>query len=116
MDEVVAYVVINDGVLKTVETYTDVPYKQIIESSGKKFKETKKNRWRYFYPEKEHYITTLQEFILNEKPLIDEYLKKHTESGIPLANSDTNDKYVKTLPCYVQYIDAVKKAKKIGTL
>lgn len=90
--------------------------KELLESSGKKFKETKKNRWRYFYPEKEHYLSTLQEFIINEKPLIDEYLKQHSDSGIPLANKDTNDKYVKTLPCYKQYIDSIKKAKKTGSI
>ncbi len=101
----------NDAVLPYV-----VAIKELLESSGKKFKETKKNRWRYFYPEKEHYLSTLQEFITNEKPLIDEYLKQHSESGIPLANSDTNDKYVKTLPCYMQYMDSIKKAKKTGSI
>ena len=43
-------------------------------------------------------------------------MKKHPESGIPLASSDTNDKYVKTLPCYTQYMDSVKKAKKTGSV
>lgn len=101
----------NDAVLPYV-----VAIKELLESSGKKFKETKKNRWRYFYPEKMHYLITLQEFITNEKPLIDEYLKKHSESGIPLANSDTNDKYVKTLPCYTQYMDSIQKAKETGSI
>lgn len=101
----------NDDVLPYV-----IAIKELLESSGKKFKETKKNRWRYFYPETEHYINTLQEFITYEKTLIDEYLNKHPESGIPLANSDTNEKYVKTLPCYAQYMDAVKKAKKTGSV
>ena len=93
-----------------------IAIKELIELSGKKFKETKKNRWRYFYPEKEHYLDTLQDFIAHEKAIIDDYLKKHPESGIPLANSDTNDKYVKTLPCYTQYMDSVKKAKKTGSV
>ncbi len=81
---------------------------------GKKFKETKKNRWRFFYPENEHYINTLQEFILKEKPLIDNYLKKHPESGIPLADNETNEKYVKALPYYKEYMESIKNKKQIG--
>ena len=93
-----------------------IAVKELIESTGKKFEETKKNRWRFFYDKEEHYINTLQEFILFEKPLIDDYLSKHPASGIPLANSDTNDKYVKRLPYYEKYIDSIKKSKKIGNI
>lgn len=89
---------------------------KIKELIGKDFKETKKNRWRYFYPKNEHYINTLQDFILNEKPLIDDYLKAHSESGIPLANRDTNDKFVKNLPYYKEYIDSIKKKKQTGSI
>ncbi len=99
----------NDNALPHV-----IAIKELIELSGKKFDETKKNRWRFFYDKEEHYINTLQEFIMLEKPLIDDYLRKHPESGIPLANSDTNDKYVKTLPYYTKYKDSLKKGKKIG--
>lgn len=98
----------NDDVLPHI-----VAIKDLI---GKEFKETKKNRWRFFYPQNEHYINTLQDFILNEKPLIDDYLKQHPESCIPLANRDTNEKYVKALPYYKEYIESVKKKKQIGSI
>ena len=87
--------------------------KKILETSGKNFKETKKNRWRYFYPENEYFLNTLHEFVTCEKVLIDDYLKKHPESGIPLADSVTNEKYVKTLPGYSQYMDSIQNAKKL---
>ncbi len=104
----------NDDILPYI-----IKIKELLEShwEGKKeFKETKKNRWRYIYDKDIHYINTLQEFILDEKPVIDDYLRKHPESGIPLANRDTDDKYVKTLPYYSKYIDSIKKDKKIGTI
>lgn len=91
-----------------------VEIKDIIESTGKKFKETKQNRWRYFYPDKTNYLDTLKNFILNDKPLIDKYLSEHPESGIPLANKELNDKYVASLPGYKGYIDTVQKSKKTG--
>ena len=101
----------NDDVLPYV-----IAIKDLLKSSGKDFIETKKNRWRFFYPPNMHYLTTLQDFITHEKVLIDKYLIKHPESGIPLANSETNEKYVKALPCYSQYMDAVKKSKKTGNI
>ena len=62
--------------------------KELIEAQGKVFKETKPNRWRYFYPADRYYLDTLQDFILNEKPIIDKYLSSHVESGIPLADKE----------------------------
>lgn len=93
-----------------------VPYvaavKRIIETQGKVFKETKPNRWRYFYPSNRYYLDTLQDFIENEKPLIDQYLSSHLESGIPLADREVDDNYVKVLPGYKGYIESIQKAKK----
>lgn len=93
-----------------------IAVKDIIESTGKKFKETKQNRWRYFYPDKTNYLDTLKDFILNEKPLIDKYLSEHPESGIPLADKELNDKYVTTLPGYKGYIETIQKSKKTGAV
>ena len=91
-----------------------VPYvvavKELIEAQGKVFKETKPNRWRYFYPADRYYLDTLQDFILNEKPIIDKYLSSHVESGIPLADKELDDKYVKALPGYKGYIETIQKA------
>lgn len=97
-----------------------VPYiiavKDLIEAQGKVFKETKANRWRYFYPSDKYYLDTLQDFILNEKPIIDQYLSSHAESGIPLADKELDDKYVKALPGYKGYIETIQKAKKTGAV
>lgn len=97
-----------------------VPYvvavKELIEAQGKVFKETKPNRWRYFYPADRYYLDTLQDFILNEKPIIDKYLSSHVESGIPLADKELDDKYVKALPGYKGYIETIQKAKKTGAV
>lgn len=101
----------NDAALPYVKAV-----KELLESTEKTFKETKLNRWRYFYPESEHYLNTLQDFILYDKPRIDAYLSNHPESNIPLANKETNEKYVKTLPCYKEYMESIKKAKKTGTV
>lgn len=90
--------------------------KELLEASGKTFNETKLNRWRFFYPKTEHYLNTLQDFILYDKPKIDAYLSQHPESNIPLADKNTNEKYVKALPGYKEYTDSVKKAKKTGTV
>lgn len=96
---------------------TKLPYiveiKELLESTGKTFKKIRKNRWGWNYSGKD-YLATLQDFITNVKPLIDDYLKQNLESGIPLANSDTNEKYVKKIPYYIQYMESVKKSKKTG--
>ncbi len=93
-----------------------IEIKDILESTGKKFEETKKNRWRFFYPNSEHYLTTLQDFIEKDKPLIDAYFLKHPESGIPLADKAIDDLFVKTLPYYKEYMESIKKAKKTGNV
>lgn len=101
----------NDDILPYV-----LDVKEILESTGKKFEELKKNRWRCNYPSNEYYLNTLQDFIENDKPLIDAYLKNHPESGIPLADKDIDDQFVKTLPYYKDYMESIKKAKKIGSV
>lgn len=106
----------NDAVLPYVKAIKELIETRQIESTGKGFKETKLNRWRYFYPESEHYLSTLQDFILYVKPIVDDYLSKHPESNIPLANKETNEKYVKALPCYTEYMESIKKSKKPGSV
>lgn len=101
----------NDEVLPYV-----IAIKELLESTGKKFEETKKNRWRFFYPSNEYYLNTLQEFIEKDKPLIDAYLKSKPESGIPLADKTIDDQFVKTLPYYKDYMESIKKAKKTGSV
>jgi len=98
-----------------------VPYmKQIIEviesKTDKHFDEAKVNKWRYFYNKEENYLQTLQDFIVNEKVWIDEYLLAHPEAGIPLADKEINEKYVKTLPGYKEYEKAANTAKKSGSV
>ena len=77
-----------------------VAIKGLIEANGKSFIETKKSRWRYFYPKDMQYLDALQNFIVNEKPIVDSYVLKHQGCGIPLADKELDDKYVKTLPGY----------------
>lgn len=89
---------------------------KIHRNCGKVFKETKPNRWRYFYSSNRYYLDTLRDFIVNEKPLIDQYLSSHPESGIPLADKDVDDEYVKVLPGYKGYIESIQKSKKIGSV
>lgn len=93
-----------------------IAIKDLIEKEGKKFKETKVNRWRYFYSDGMSYLEALQDFIENEKPMIDQYLSQNPQSGIILANKDTDNKYVKKLPGYDSYIEAIHKAKKTGSV
>ena len=38
------------------------------------------------------------------------------ESGIPLADKELDDKYVKALPGYKGYIETIQKAKKTGAV
>lgn len=94
-----------------------IEIKEILESAiGKEFEKTKENRWRFLYPDNEHYLTTLQNFIEKYKPLIDVYLLKHPESGIPLADKTIDDQFVKTLPYYKDYMESINKAKKTGSV
>lgn len=93
-----------------------IEIKKLIELTRKQFKETKKCRWRNFYPPNMNYLDALQDFILNEKPIIDKYILTHPECDIPLADKELDDKYVKTLPGYNAYKDAVTKTKKTGSV
>ena len=93
-----------------------IAIKNLIETTGKIFTETKKSRWRYFYPKDYDYLEALHEFILNEKPLIDEYVLSHKDCGLPLADKELDNKYVKSLPGYKIYIETATKAKKTGAV
>lgn len=97
-----------------------VPYvlsvKGLLEKQGKEFKETKKNRWRCFYPKDVYYLDALQDFILHQKPVIDTYLMQHQESGIILADEEVDEKYVKAIPGYKEYALHKNKAKKTGAV
>ncbi len=90
--------------------------KELIELNGKSFKETKKARWRYFYPDGMYYLDALQDFILNEKVVIDNYIQTNKNCEIPLADKALDDKYIKTLPDYKLYRAAAVKAKKTGSV
>ena len=90
--------------------------KSFITPNGKGFIETKKARWRYFYPNDVYYLDALQDFILNEKPIVDKYVLTYPECNIPIADKELDDKYVKTLPGYNMYKDAVLKTKKTGSV
>lgn len=90
---------------------------RIIEAKGKIFEEKDDGKmWSFHYPSGSHYLDNLQDFIENDKPLIDRYLNAHPESGIPLATKEINDKYVKALPGYKEYIETIQKLKKTGPL
>lgn len=91
-----------------------VAIKDMIEATGKKFNEAEPNKWEWYYPFDMNYIETLEDFIKHEKPMIDKYLRAHLESGIPLADIEINDKYVKELPGYLDYIADILIQKKIG--
>lgn len=43
-------------------------------------------------------------------------MSSHAESGIPLADKELDDKYVKALPGYKGYIETIQKAKKTGAV
>lgn len=90
--------------------------KELMEKQGKIFKKTKKNRWTCFYPKDTYYLDALQDFILHQKPAIDSYLLQHPESGMPLADNEVNEKYVKAIPGYKDYIIHKNKAKKTGAV
>lgn len=80
--------------------------KNMIEDTGKKFEEfsPNTNKWKWYYPSGISYLETLEDFITHEKPMIDKYLLAHPESGIPLADLEIDNKYVKTLPGYDDHV------------
>lgn len=90
--------------------------KNMIEDTGKKFQQfsSNKNKWKWYYPTNMTYIETLEDFIKHEKPMIDKYLLEHPESDIPLADIEIDDKYVKTLPRYLDHVVDILIQKKTG--
>ena len=90
--------------------------KDMIEDTGKKFEQfsPNQNKWKWYYSADMNYIETLEDFIKHEKPMIDEYLREHSESGIPLADMEIDDKYVKTLPGYLDHVADILIQKKTG--
>lgn len=92
--------------------------KDMIEETGKKFEQfsSNKNKWKWYYPVDMSYIETLEDFITHEKPMIDKYLCEHPESGIPLADKEIDDNYVKTLPGYYDHVADILIEKKTGVV
>ncbi len=88
--------------------------KDMIEGTGKKFEEFSSNKWKWYYPADMTYIETLEDFVTHEKPMIDKYLLAHPESDIPLADIEIDDKYVKTLPRYLDHVADILIQKKTG--
>ncbi|WP_113676044.1 hypothetical protein [Vallitalea guaymasensis] len=64
------------------------------QRTGINFCRIKETKWWYEYPEEVYFLDSLQSFLDNEKPIIDEYIKKHKESGISMLNSEFNKQYV----------------------
>lgn len=93
-----------------------IAIKDLIETTGKSFKKVKESKWAWHYSDDCNCLEALQEFILNEKPLVDKYVLSHKECGLPLADKELDNKYVKTLPGYKVYIETATKAKKTGSV
>lgn len=93
-----------------------IAIKDMIEATGKMFDRfaANKNKWKWYYPSGMNYIDTLEDFVIHEKPMIDKYLLAHPESGIPLADEGIDNKYVKTLPGYLDHVADILIQKKIG--
>ena len=107
-------------VLNCRDNEQKLPYilalKEILESKIGKFEKIKNNKWEYSYQDTPYYLDTLREFIQTAKPLIDDYLRQHPESNIPLADKEIHDKYVLKLPGYKAYVDSIPKDKKTGSV
>lgn len=94
-----------------------IEIKKIIEKRRSPSDLIKKaNRWRYLYPDDMDYLDALKDFILNEKPLIDKYVTTHPDCNIPMADVELHNKYVKTLPIYKVYKDAIDNKKTGSTV
>lgn len=87
----------------------------LAEELGRKFISIKVDKWQWHYEENTQYLDALSDVVVNVKPLIDKYISSHPESGIKLATKEIDDEYVKKLPGYNLFIDAIQKAKKIGS-
>ena len=69
------------------------------QKTGTVYNEIKKGKWRYNYSKEIFYLDSLQSFIDIEKPLIDEFIIRHPETGISMLDKDFNERYVlKHLP------------------
>lgn len=93
-----------------------IDIKNMIEDTGKKFEEFSPNKWQWYYPADMNYIESLEDFIKHEKPMIDKYLLERPESDMPLANTEIDDKYVKTLPGYLDHVADILIQKKTGDI
>ncbi|MBP1744854.1 MAG: hypothetical protein H6Q58_1832 [Firmicutes bacterium] len=67
------------------------------EKNHYKFDEIKVNKWRLDYDASLPYLDVLECFILNEKAVIDEYLRKHKDAEIGIADQKMHDKYVQRI-------------------
>lgn len=67
------------------------------ERNHYKFDEVKVNKWRLDYSESLSYLNVLESFIENEKATIDEYLRKHKDTEIGIADQENNDKYIRRI-------------------
>lgn len=88
----------------------------MMEATGEKFDEVSANKekWEWYHPYNTNYIGDLKDFITHEKLTIDEYLRVHPKSGIPLADAEIDDKYVKKFPQYLNHIANILIQKKTG--
>lgn len=95
-----------------------IAIKDLIEASGKKFDRfaANQNKWKWYYPSGMNYLESLEDFVKHEKVMIDKYLLAHPESGIPLADEEIDNKYVKTLPGYSDHVTDILIQKKIGDI
>lgn len=93
-----------------------IEIKNMIEATGKKFNEIRENKWKWYYPSNMNYIETLEDFVKHEKPMIDKYLLAHPESGIPLADKEIDNRYVKKLPVYYERVADILIQKKTGDI
>lgn len=84
--------------------------RNMIEETGKKFNKEKEEKWQWRYRSDMNYIEALEDFIKHEKPMIDKYLCEHPESGIHLADIES-DKKVQELPGYSNIKDALIQKK-----
>lgn len=95
--------------------YMDELTEVLSDELGKKFTNIKDDKWQWHYDENISYLNALSDFIGNVKPVIDKYISTHPESGIKLASKEIDDEYVKKLPGYDLFMDAIQKAKKTGS-